>query len=592
MKGWRPGTRLASLTVGAQQFRGYRRSWLSRDLLAGLTVAAYLVPQVMAYAEVAGLPPVVGLWAIIGPLAVYAFFGSSRQLSVGPESTTALMTAVVLMPLAAGDAIRYASLASTLALLTGAICVLGRLLRLGFLADLLSKPVLNGYMTGVAVIMIVGQLAKVTGVPVSGEDFLGEIASFAGKIDQVRWPTVILSAALVLTLFAFQRFAPRLPGPLITVVLAAAIVALFSLGDHGIDVVGAVPVGLPTPSVPGLGIDSLSVLIIPAVGVAFVGYTDNVLTARAFALKQRHQSIDANQEWLALGLSNVSSSLLHGFPVSSSGSRTAIAAAVGARTQLYSLVAMGVVLVTLLAAGPLLAVFPRPALGALVVYAAVKLIDGPELRRIAAFRKSELFIAILTTVAVIGLGVIVGIVVAIGLSVVDLLRRVARPHDGILGYVPGVAGMHDVDDYPSAQCIPGLVVYRYDAPLCFANAEDFRRRALTAVEVGQDGAGGQQVQWFIMNAEANVGIDITAADTLGQLARELDRRGIVLAMARVKQDLLADLDAVGFVRQIGPERIYPTLPTAVEGYLTWYRSAHGRLPRGVHQPTLPTDPLS
>lgn len=255
----------------------------------------------------------------------------------------------------------------------------------------------------------------------------------------------------MLTLFAFQRLAPRLPGPLITVVLAAAIVALFSLGDHGIDVVGPVPVGLPTPSVPGLGIDSLPVLIIPAVGAAFVGYADNVVTARAVVLKQRHQSIDANQEWLALGLSNVSSSLLHGFPVISSGSRTAIAAAVGARTPLSSLVAMGVVLVTLLAAGPLLAVFPRPALGALVVYAAVKLIDGPELRRIAAFRKSELFIAILTTVAVIGLGVIVGIVVAIGLSVVDLLRRVGRPHGGILGYVPGVAGMHDVDDYPSAR---------------------------------------------------------------------------------------------------------------------------------------------
>ncbi|WP_407669240.1 SulP family inorganic anion transporter [Nakamurella multipartita] len=578
---------MTPLLGGAGQFRSYRRSWLSRDVLAGLTVAAYLVPQVMAYAEVAGLPPVVGLWAIIGPLAIYAFVGSSRQLSVGPESTTALMTAVVLMPLAAGDPVRYASLAATLALLTGAICLLGRLLRLGFLADLLSKPVLIGYMAGVAVIMIVGQLAKVTGVPVSGDDLLGEMASFVRGIDQIRWPTVILSLALVLTLFAFQHFAPRLPGPLITVVLAAAVVALFSLGEHGIDVVGAVPVGLPTPALPGLGMDSLSVLAIPAVGVAFVGYTDNVLTARAFALKQ-NQSIDANQEWLALGLANASSSVFHGFPVSSSGSRTAIAAAVGARTQLYSLVAMVVVLVTLLAAGPLLAVFPRPALGALVVYAAVKLIDGPELRRIAAFRKSEL----VTTVAVIGLGVIVGVVVAIALSVVDLLRRVARPHDGILGYVPGVAGMHDVDDYPSAQCVPGLVVYRYDAPLCFANAEDFRHRALAAVEVGGNGAGGERVQWFIMNAEANVGIDITAADTLGQLAAELDRRGIVFAMARVKQDLLADLDAIGFVGQIGSQRIYPTLPTAVEGYLTWYRTSHGQLPQGVHQSPLPTDPLA
>ncbi len=307
-------------------------------MLAGLTVAAYLVPQVMAYAEVAGLPPVVGLWATIGPLAVYAVLGASRQLSIGPESTTALMTGVVLAPIAAGDPVRYAALAATLALLVGGVCLVARLARLGFLADLLSKPVLVGYMAGVAVIMIA---SKITGVPVEGDEFIAQINSFVEQFDDLHWPTLVMSAVLVVMLFALARLAPRLPGPLITVLLAALVVALFSLQDRGITVVGTVPAGLPTLAVPDLGLGDLAMLLLPAMGIAFVGYTDNVLTARSFALRQ-NQSVDANQEWTALGAANVVSSLSQGFPVSCSASRTALGAAVGSRTQLYSLVDPGV----------------------------------------------------------------------------------------------------------------------------------------------------------------------------------------------------------------------------------------------------------
>jgi high affinity sulfate transporter 1 len=508
---------------GLNQFRQYQRSWLRGDILAGVTVAAYLVPHVMAYAEVAGLPPVVGLWATIGPLALYAVLGSSRQLSIGPESTTALMTAVVLMPIAAGDPARYGTLAVTLALLVGAICLLGRLARLGFLADLLSKPVLVGYMAGVSVIMIAGQLGKVTGVPVEGDEFVPQLGSFARGLDQLHWPTVILGIVLVVLLFTLTRVTPRLPGPLIVVALAAVVVALFSLQDVGIKVVGAVPAALPVPAIPIPGITDLAMLILPALGIAIVGYTDNVLTARAFALKQG-QTVDANQEWTALGAGNIASSLFHGFPISCSASRTALGAAVGSRTQLYSLVVLVLVLLTLVVAGPLLASFPKAALGALVIFAAVRLIDIAEIRRIAEFRRSELLLAALTTVAVLGLGVLFGVLAAVGLSIVDLLHRVARPHDSILGYVPGISGMHDVDDYPTARQVPGLVVYRYDAPLCFANAEDFRRRALAAVDTAgasvdgpsTDSHGGPKdtpdpaVEWFVLNAEANVEIDITA----------------------------------------------------------------------------------
>ncbi|HEY5115049.1 MAG TPA: SulP family inorganic anion transporter, partial [Nakamurella sp.] len=342
------GTRITALLPGLTQFRQYQRSWLRGDILAGVTVAAYLVPQVMAYAEVAGLPPVTGLWAIIGPLAVYALLGSSRQLSIGPESTTALMTAVVLMPIAAGHPARYAALAASLALMVGGLCLLGRLARLGFLADLLSKPVLVGYMAGVAVIMISGQLGKITGVPVTGDEFVPQLMSFVSGIDQRHWPTVLLAGVLVVMLFALARFAPRLPGPLITVALGAVAVQVFSLQDYGITVVGAVPSGLPVPALPGLSFDDLAVLILPAIGIAFVGYTDNVLTARAFAIKAG-QPVDANQEWTALGAGNIAASLFGGFPVSSSGSRTALGAAVGSRTQLYSLVALAAVVLTLIA---------------------------------------------------------------------------------------------------------------------------------------------------------------------------------------------------------------------------------------------------
>ena len=577
---------------GLIQFRQYQRSWLRGDILAGVTVAAYLVPQVMAYAEVAGLPPVVGLWATIGPLAVYAVLGSSRQLSIGPESTTALMTAVVLMPIAAGDPARYATLAVTLALLVGGICLLGRLARLGFLADLLSKPVLVGYMAGVSVIMIAGQLGKVTGVPIEGDEFVPQLGSFVRGLDQLHWPTVILGIVLVVLLFTLTRVAPRLPGPLIVVALAAVVVALFSLQDVGIKVVGAVPAGLPVPAIPVPGLADLAMLILPALGIAIVGYTDNVLTARAFALKQG-QTIDANQEWTALGAGNIASSLFHGFPISCSASRTALGAAVGSRTQLYSLVVLVLVLLTLVVAGPLLASFPKAALGALVIFAAVRLIDIAEIRRIARFRRSELLLAALTTVAVLGLGVLYGVLVAVGLSIVDLLRRVARPHDSILGYVPGISGMHDVDDYPTARQVPGLVVYRYDAPLCFANAEDFRRRALAAVDAARGSVNGPDaaVEWFVLNAEANVEIDITAADALEHLRQEVDSRGIVFAMARVKQDLRTDLVRAGLVETVGAELIFPTLPTAVAAYLDAYLERHGSLPPGVRPLNLPEDPM-
>lgn len=538
----------------------YQRGWLRADLLAGVTVAAYLIPQVMAYAEVAGLAPVVGLWAIIGSLLVYAVLGSSRQLSVGPESTTALMTAVAIAPLAGGDPARYAALAAMLALIVGVICVLGWVARLGVIADLLSRPVLVGYMAGIAVVMIVSQLGKVTRVPVHGDSVLEDLRSFIDHIGQLHLPTLGLAGAVLAFLLIIARLFPRLPVPLLGVLLATGATALLSLRDHGIQVVGSIPAGFPVPTLPNVSGHDLVALLLPAIGVAIVGYNDNVLTARAFASRASHR-VDANAELLALGGANLAAGLLRGFPVSSSGSRTAIGASLGSRTQLHSLVALAVVVLTLLVGRGVLAQFPTAALGALVIYAALRLIELPELRRFARFRRSELVLAVATTLGVLLLDVLYGILAAVALSILDLLRRVARPHDGILGFVPDLAGMHDIDDFPNATTVPGLVVYRYDAPLCFANADNFRSRALAAV------AGSPQpVHWFLLNAEANVEVDITAADTIDDLRTELRRRGITFAMARVKQDLRDQLRAAGLLDRIGPDLIFPTLPTAVTAY--------------------------
>ncbi|WP_232662091.1 SulP family inorganic anion transporter [Pseudonocardia sp. TRM90224] len=556
---------LDRVAPGIGVLRRYDRSWLTGDLLGGVAVAAYLVPQVMAYAEIAGVPAAAGLAAICASLLVYAVIGSSRQLSVGPESTTALMTAVAVAPLAAGDPARYGMLAAGLAVLVGVICLLARVARAGALADLLSMPVLVGYLTGVALNMIVSQMEKVTGVPVDGDSVPAEVASFIGGLGALHVPTTILAAVLLTFLLVGARLFPRWPVALVGMLLAAAAVALFDMQERfGIAVVGQAATGLQAPALPTIGLADWSALLLPALGIAVVGYSDNMLTARSFA-SRKGETVDGNTELVALGAANIVAGVVRGFPVSSSGSRTAIGDAQGSRTQLHSLVAVALVVLILLFGRDVLAGFPAAALGAVVVYAALRLIDIAAFRRIARFRNSELVLALTTTVAVLVFGVLYGVLAAIAVSVVELLRRLARPHDAVLGFVPDVAGMHDLADYPDAKPVDGLVVYRYDAPLCFANAEDFRRSALVALE------SGEHPRWFVLNAEANVEIDITAADALDALIAELRRRGVVFAMARVKQDLRDVLVRAGLLATIGEDKVFMTLPTAVEAFRQWER---------------------
>jgi len=535
---------------------------LRGDLIAGVTVTAYLVPQVMAYAELAGLPAATGLWAAVGALTAYALLGTSPCLSAGPESTTALMTAAALGSVSAsvGDP---ADLAVALAFGVGVLCLLGWLGHLSVLAQLLSRPVLVGYMAGIAAIMVMSQLGKLMRVTTRSDTFLGEARELAGHLDAAHLPTLAVGVTTLVVMLGSAALWPRAPMALIGMIGATIAVASLHLTDHGVRVIGDIPAGLPTSGLPDISGTAALALLGPAFGIAFVGYTDNILTARAFAMR-RDDGIDARREMLAVGVANLGSALLHGFPVSSSGSRTAIAESSGARTQFAGVVTAGVTLLAIWTLEPVLAAFPASALAAVVVYAAVRLVNLAEFRRYASFRRSEFLLAVGTTVVVVLVGVLVGVLVAIGLSILDLLRRVAHPHDAIEGFVPGLAGMHNIDDFANAQPVPGLVIYRYDSPLFFANADDFHTRARAA-------ATGD-VQWFVLNTEAIVEVDITAVDALEALRQELTSRGIVFGLARIKQDLRAELEPSGLLERIGEEHLFPTLPTAVDAYRAWQQA--------------------
>jgi sulfate permease, SulP family len=544
---------------GLRQLLNYRRSWLRGDLLAGLTVAAYLVPQCMAYGELVGVPPVVGLWAMLPAMLLYALFGSSLQLSVGPESTTAVMTAVAIAPLLSSDHSNYAALVSILAILVGLVCLVGYIAKLGFLANLLSKPILIGYMAGVALIMIVGQLGKITGITIQGTTVFEQLGYFIHHVHRYHGMTLLLAGLVISFLLIVQHFFPRAPSPLLAVLLGTSAVAVFHLDQQGVAVVGEIPAGLPQFTIPHFS-DQLPSLLASAIGIAIVGYSDNVLTARSFAARH-HQEIDANQELLALGLSNLGSGLMQGFPVSSSGSRTAIADSLGSKTQLFSVVAFIIVIAVLLFLRPLLALFPKAALGSIVIFAALRLIEIPEFIRLYRFRNSEFFLAVITMLSVLATDILVGVAIAVGLSVIDLLARLARPHDAVQGSIPELPGLHDINDWPGATTIPGLVIYRYDAPLCFANAENFKYRALRAIE-----SEITPVEWFVLNTEAIVEIDITAVDILEELIDELNDREITFGMARVKRDLYSQLLRSGLLDKVNVDRVYLTLHTAIDSF--------------------------
>jgi SulP family sulfate permease len=560
------GSPAPELTVVRRLFPGWTRDlapWTRGNLIAGLTVTAYLVPQVMAYATVAGLPAIVGLWASLPALVIYALMGSSRVLSLGPESSVALMTAAVIAPLVAGDPGRYAALAAGLAAVVGLIGLIGSLLRVAFISDLLSRPVLVGYMAGIGVLMIDGQLDSFLGIDTEGDTLFSHLSEVVSALPTANLAVVALAVAVLVLLFVLARTYPRLPGPLIAVVVAAILAAVLVAWGAAIPLVGTVPQGLPTPTLPALPDQDLELFALAAAGVVLVGFTDTVLTGRAF--RQRHEDLDTTTELRSMSLANIATGFLQGMPVSSSGSRTALARTSGATSQGYSLVTAAGLLLVLLVAAPALSTLPRAGLAALVIFAALQLIDVGEFRALWRFSRTEFALAVVTCAAVLVVGILNGVLVAVALSVLAMLARVARPQAAALGFVRGVPGMHDINDFDDVAEVEGLLVFRYDSPLFFANANDFTTEAMrmaTAREPGLD--------WFALNCEAIITIDSTAAAALTSLISDLTEAGVTFCLVRAKRELLDQLDDAGMLARIGEEHIYPTLPTLVEAF----RAAH------------------
>ena len=531
--------------------------------MAGLVLTALLVPQGMAYAELAGLPAITGLYTSILCLVGYAIFGPSRILVLGPDSSLGPMIAATILPLlvANGDPQRAVALASALALMTGAITVLAGIGGLGFVADLISKPTMIGYMNGLALTIFVGQLPKLFGFSVDADGFLAELSGFVtGVMTGQTVPAALLVGALGLILIVVsQRMMPRIPGVLLVVVLSIIAVVVFDLGQYGVQLVGTLPQGFPPLTIPQVQFSDLALLLAGAAGIALVSLADTISTASSFAARTG-QTIDGSKEMVGIGAANIGAGLFQGFPVSTSGSRTAVAEQAGAKTQVTGLVgAIAITLILLLAPG-LLRNLPQPILAAVVIAASISLADIPGTLRLFRVRRTEFALSTAAFLGVVLLGVLPGIVVAVALSIGNVFRRAWWPYQAILGRVPDIAGYHDTRSYPQAERLTGCVIFRFDAPLFFANtrtfSEQIRRLATT----------DPPPKWIIIAAEPITDVDTTAADMLHELDLTLNAGGTSLVFAEMKDPVRRKIDRYELTRTIDPTHFFPTLDEAIAAY--------------------------
>jgi sulfate permease, SulP family len=553
---------LARWMPGLAALLHYEPSWLPRDLAAGLSVAAIALPVGIAYAELAGVPAATGIYAAIFPLVPYALLGSSRQLILGPDAATCIMVAASLGPLAHGDPARYLALLPVLTLITGALYVVAALARLGLFANFLSQPILTGYLNGVAIVIIVGQLPKLLGYPSEADDVLPRLLELVQRVDQSHLAVAALGLFLLVGLVALRRFAPALPAPLLAVAAGIAVVAALDLGNRGVALTGPVPAGLPAPSWTWFDAQTYRSLFGDAAGILLISFTSGVLTAKSFARRNRYE-IDANQELWALGAANLAVGLGQGFPVTGADSRTAVNDAMGGRTQLVGIVAALAMLLVLLTLTAPLALVPTTALAAVILVSAAGLFDVAGLRQLLSMSRREGLMSIGTTVGVLVLGVLPGVVLAIVLSLFWLLATAMRPKDAVLGRLPGLEGFHSIADYPQAETIPGLLLYRFSANLLFFNSDYFSERVRAAI-----GNAAPPVEWVIVDLSPTNLVDATAVQRFDELREELAARGVALGTARAKRQLSGRFQTrwVAERRAAGATLAFPTLRSAVRAF--------------------------
>jgi high affinity sulfate transporter 1 len=545
---------------GLQAAREYRREWLRDDLVAGTVLTALLIPQGMAYAGLAGLPPIAGVYATLVPLLAYAVFGPSRIMVIAPDSAIAPLIAAAIIPLAAADPDQRMGVAALLALMVGALCLVGGIARLGFVTDLLSKPVRVGYLAGIAIVVLADQAAKMLGIDIEAEDFLGGIVELLTSLDETVALTAAIGLGTFVALLAIRWRFPRVPGALLAVIAGIGLVVVLDLQDT-IPTVGEVPAGLPTFAVPPVDGDLLRSLAVPALAIALVAFADTSVLSRSFA-SRRGERVDQDQELFALGASNLAVGLFQGYPVSSSSSRTPAAEAAGAQTQLTGIVAAVLIGLVLLFATGLLAPLPEATLAAIVMVAVIGLIDVEALRRLFRLNRADFLLAISALLGVAVVGVIPGIGVAIGLSVGALLWRAWHPYTAVLGRIDGRKGYHDRDRHPEGRQVPGLVLYRFDAPLFFANADAFRDGVLDAI-----GQADAPVRRVVVAAEPITDVDTTAADMLEELLDQLDKRDIGLSFAELKGPVKDTVERYGLDQRLAAPPFPSTVGEAVHEYL-------------------------
>ncbi len=554
LPGW-----LTRVAPGVPALLGYRFASVFRhDLTAGISVAAVALPVAVAYAQLAGFNPVVGLYSCILPLVAYALFGTSRQLMVNPDAATCAMVAASVAPLAAGDPEVYWSLSVTLAFLTGLFCIGASLLRLGALADFLSKPILIGFLNGVALSILLGQIGKIFGFAIEKGGIVPRLMEFASKLPQTHLPTLIVGLLSFAVLFLARRLTPRLPAALAAMTIAGLAVAVLGLEHRSVAVLGNVPPGLPPLRMPSFPVEHLPTLVAHAAGLALVLFSSGMLTARSFAEKN-HYEIDADREFAALGAANIASALSQGFAVTGADSRTAMADSAGGRTQVTGLVAAAAIAAVLLfLTGPLRHI-PVAALGAVLVFAAFSLFDVDSLREIWKVDRREVALSVLTTVGVVVVGAIDAILFAVGLALVRFVQITARPNVEVLGKVEGFPGLHAVERHRGAQTWPGIVIFRFNGPLVFFNAPYFKRCARAA-------AAAADLKWFVLDLIPVSRVDVTGLATLRDLDHELQSRGARLVYAGRRTEVVQWLRETGLFNDDMMERLYPTLRQALKAY--------------------------
>jgi sulfate permease, SulP family len=553
--------RVRRLLPIARQLAGYRFAWLPADILAGLSVAAVALPVAIAYPAIAGLPPQAGLYAAILPSVAYALFGPSRQLMVGPDTATTMMLASALLALGASAPDQRVAAAAAFALAVGLCCVVAGFVGLGFIANFLSRPVLLGFLSGVAIDLLIGQIDRLTAVPVQSSGLVRPLVEFATKLDRLHLPTLLVGIGLFGVLRLLRRYAPRFPGPLLAVAVGILLAFAFDLPSRGVQLVGAIPRALPAFALPRPGAITIQDFALGTLSILVVSFGSGIVTARSFGAKNRYR-VDANRELIGFGAANIASGLFGGFPVTSSDSRTAVNDAMGGRTQLAGLVAAAGLLAAMLFLGGLLAYLPVAALGAVIASAALDLIDLQAFRSLWRLSRVELSIALVALFGVLSLGVLSGVIVAVGATMAHLLWHASKPRDALLGRVPGRDGLYKLHRHPDAIPIPGLVIYLPQSSLVFFNAEYITRRLLkNARPLRGPGA------WLVLDASAMNEIDITAVTALEDVRAELFQRGISFGLADLHSRPRAVIERSGLARRIGTDMLFDSAEQAAAAFM-------------------------